>query len=155
MLLYSTPYKSDIGSGLGVVLWHKELKLKSGYWHFLENKVKLNDEVVAGQLLGLADSTGMSYGNHVHVFVKETDQLGNTINKDNGFGGAIPFRQYLSWFDSIMDETLVKARQVVEGYLDPEGQQYWKTKPEKEYWIARIQDKIKQLQETLTELQNT
>ena len=50
-------------------------------------------------------------------------------------------------------ELLVKARQVCEGYLDPAGQIYWADKDEKSYWIARLQDKIRQLQEVLSELQ--
>lgn len=143
---------NDVSAGLGVVIWDKVQKCKTVCWHNKENLVSLNQEVKRGDVIAYADNTGYSKGNHLHFMLKETDDVGNTINKNNGYFGAIDPIPHIR-FEEIMSETLVKARQVCEGYLDPEGQTYWADKDEKTYWIARLQDKIKQLQEVLTELQ--
>ena len=77
--------------------------------------VKVGDEVKQGQVLGLADSTGASTGTHDHWACKATDNLGNTINKDNGWLGNIPFRHLVGWFK---DMRFVKVGQNgVEVYL--------------------------------------
>lgn len=51
--------------------------------------VKPGDKVVAGQKIGLVGTTGYSSGNHLHFTLKQIDSKGNTLNKDNGYNGAI------------------------------------------------------------------
>lgn len=81
----------DLARGLGVsILHHNEGKhYVSRYWHLIAMDVHEGDFVGLGQLLGYADSTGYSSGDHLHFELKETDAKGNTINTDNGYFGAI------------------------------------------------------------------
>lgn len=138
--------------GLGVVIWDKEQKLKSIYWHNLENKVVVGQEVKQGQIIALSDNTGLSTGPHLHWGIKLTDDNGNTLNRGNGYDGALDPRPLTVWWDSTMDKVIIKARQLLEGYKDESGQIYWADKPERSYLIARIKDKIKDLTEVLEEL---
>jgi murein DD-endopeptidase MepM/ murein hydrolase activator NlpD len=41
------------------------------YAHLQQSKVRIGDRVLAGQLIGLADSTGNSTGSHLHVTLKK------------------------------------------------------------------------------------
>jgi len=143
---------SDPNAGLGVVIFDKTQLIKTYYWHLESFPVKVGDEVNAGQVIGYADNTGLSSGSHLHFGLKETDQYGISI-KTNSFNGAIDPLPYMVWFNTMDKELLIKARQICEGYLDPAGQTYWADKEEKPYWVARIKDKIRQLQEVLTELE--
>ena|SRR3990167_8273254 len=106
---------TDRNTGLGVVVFHPQHNLKTIHWHMDSIDVKVGDEVKQGQVLGLADSTGASTGTHDHWACKATDNLGNTINKDNGWLGNIPFRHLVGWFK---DMRFVKVGQNgVEVYL--------------------------------------
>ena len=89
---------TDRNTGLGVVVFHPQHLLKTIHWHLDSLDVKVGDVVKQGQVLGLADSTGASTGTHDHWACKATDNLGNTINKDNGWLGNIPFRHLVGWF---------------------------------------------------------
>lgn len=62
---------------------------KHRYWHFKGMNVKMGDKIKTGQLLGWADNTGYSTGDHLHIELKQTDKEGRTIHTDNGFFGAI------------------------------------------------------------------
>lgn len=78
--------------GLGISILHGPYGgkyYKTRYWHLAGIEVSLGDRVRTGQLVGFADSTGYSSGDHLHFEVKETDAQGNTINNDNGYFGAI------------------------------------------------------------------
>lgn len=59
------------------------------YWHFIAIDVENGDEVQTGDLLGYADSTGYSSGDHLHFELKEVDKDGRVLNKDNGYLGAV------------------------------------------------------------------
>src|SRR3990167_4026899 len=124
-----------IGYGKYISIRDRENGFKTEYCHL--SKVVKTGQVKAGEVIGLSGNTGNSSGPHLHFTLKNPKAI-----------DPLPF---FVWFND-MSETLVKARQVCEGYLDPEGQTYWADKDEKSYWIARIQDKIKQLQEVLSEL---
>ena len=59
------------------------------YWHFIALDVENGDELQTGDLLGYADSTGYSTGDHLHFEVKEVDKDGRVLNQNNGYFGAI------------------------------------------------------------------
>lgn len=78
--------------GLGIGILHGPYfgrYFKTRYWHLAGIEVNIGDKVRTGELIGFCDNTGYSSGNHLHFEVKETDALGNTINHDNGYFGAI------------------------------------------------------------------
>lgn len=144
---------TDRGTGLGVVVWHPQYKLKTIHWHLDSLDVKLGQEVKQGQVLGLADSTGASTGTHDHWACKETDDNGNTINKDNGWLGNIPFRDKVGWFDEMkLTRNQVLALQILDGYSDPEGADFWEGRELTDYLKARLNDKLKQEKEVLEKL---
>lgn len=94
----------DSSGGNGVVLRTEEeyeyggrtVHFKSIYWH-LENAyavVKLGQRVKAGDLIGYADSTGFSTGDHLHFGLKpqewnESDWTWYNVAQTNGFLGAV------------------------------------------------------------------
>lgn len=79
------------GSGLAVEVVSKvgDRYFKHIYGHLQGVNVSKGQEVGVGALLGWADSTGMSTGDHLHFGLKECTALGKTLNKDNGYKGAI------------------------------------------------------------------
>ncbi len=82
---------ADEGAGIYVnITEHPEgLSFYTVYYHLKETKVLLNQKVKAGQIIALADNTGKyTTGNHLHFGMKEILN-GQTINKDNGYNGAI------------------------------------------------------------------
>lgn len=64
------------GYGYYVVLRHPN-GLETIYGHLSKQLVKVDDEVKAGQPIGLGGNTGLSYGSHLHF---ETRFLGEAIN---------------------------------------------------------------------------
>ncbi|RLB78573.1 MAG: hypothetical protein DRH24_14230 [Deltaproteobacteria bacterium] len=82
----------DMGGGIGVDIIGKEFKLR--YWHLKEFVVKDGQRVKMGDLIGYGDNTGFSTGNHLHLGLKRVDENGRTINKDNGYFGAIDPEPY-------------------------------------------------------------
>lgn len=103
----------DGSGGLGVVVrtkeqfWYKggDCYFKTIYWHCQKNsfKVKPEDEVRVGDVLALADNTGMSTGTHLHfglkpVFQGEQDWEWMNMEGENGYKGAIDPRPYFNGF---------------------------------------------------------
>ncbi len=64
------------GYGNYVVIRHKN-GLETVYAHLSQHLVKVNDEVKAGQTIGLGGNTGRSFGSHLHF---ETRLMGEAIN---------------------------------------------------------------------------
>ncbi len=63
--------------GIHVRLDHRD-GYQTIYAHFLEARVQVGQEVKAGDLIGLADNTGNSFGSHLHISLKkEGAQVGN------------------------------------------------------------------------------
>lgn len=91
--------------GLGVVLLHgpwrdehgHERYYKTRYWHLKGMEVREGDLVATGSLLGYADNTGFSAGDHLHFDLKECDMSGGTLNRDNGYFGAIDPKPHLTY----------------------------------------------------------
>lgn len=76
--------------GIGVEIWHPVLCFKTIYYHLKDTTVKIGDTIIVGQKIGHCDNTGKyTTGNHLHFGMKLTDKDSNTLNKDNGYGGAI------------------------------------------------------------------
>ena len=107
----------DSNGGLGVVLLTKEpfeyvvegevrsSYFKSIYWHLKEGSIKvaLDQDIKAGDLLGLADNTGVSNGNHLHFGLKPCAKGENkwtwmNSEQDNGYFGAIDPAQFWNRF---------------------------------------------------------
>jgi len=87
---------TDISAGYGVKLWDKNTNKKTIYWHNKRNVVLLGQNIEEGQTIAQADNTGWSTGTHLHWGCKETDNQGNTINRKNGYNGAIDPMPFLT-----------------------------------------------------------
>lgn len=94
----------DAQGGNGVVIrtlqpfeYHDiEVYFKTIYWHLVKADavVKTGQQIKAGDLIGYADSTGLSTGDHLHFGLKaqgwnEENWQWYTLNVDNGYMGAI------------------------------------------------------------------
>lgn len=86
-----TDVSTEVDRGLGVcVTTETEGKFfVHKYWHLIALDVEVGDEVDISTLLGYADSTGMSTGDHLHFEVKEVTSKGKIVNYNNGYFGAI------------------------------------------------------------------
>lgn len=89
---------TEIERGLGVGVrtlapngkWYRHR-----YWHLIALDVESGDELKTGDLIGYADSTGYSSGDHLHFELKEVDKDGRVLNHDNGYFGAIDPLPYM------------------------------------------------------------
>jgi len=85
--------------------------VKTRYWHLKGFAVSLGQQVKAGTLLGFADNTGFSSGDHLHFELKPVDKIDlilyNTY-QDNGFFGAVDPSKYWNKFYS-QDEAIVTS----------------------------------------------
>lgn len=91
----------DQKAGIGVtIVTDKEYEYNGGlalfktiYWHLLSVNVKYGQKVMAGEVIGYADNTGMSTGSHLHFGLKACTRQGDfvleNLNTNNGFDGAI------------------------------------------------------------------
>ena len=97
----------------------KEVYYKTIYWHLLPTfKVKFGEKVKAGDLLGYADSTGFSTGDHLHFGLKPINRDGlvwTNIEQDNGYYGAIDPEPYFnSMYAEDIPQVLSISRKLVE-----------------------------------------
>ena len=142
-------FSEDSSRGLGVTITGKGIK--SIYWHLKDAVKPLGStwEVKSGELIGYGDNTGFSTGPHLHWGIKLLDDNGNVLNRDNGYDGAQDPAQFvLTWWNNMTKEE-VKQLQALEGYSDSEGVDYWAGKPLSAYLKARLEDKIKTINESL------
>jgi len=87
---------TDSGGGVEVDIWNKDEQYKTIYYHLKNYIVKQDQEVMAGELIGYTDNTGlMTTGNHLHLGFKFTDKDGNTIDWNNGYNGATDPTPYI------------------------------------------------------------
>ena len=101
----------DSSEGYGVVLRTLkrfeynggEVYLKSIYWHLIKDiPVKVGQTVKAGEIIGYADNTGLSTGDHLHFGLKpqiagEDDWSWSNLEQNNGYFGAIDPEPYLKY----------------------------------------------------------
>lgn len=99
----------DKSGGIGVDVIGDDYKLR--YWHLKAVAVYDGKKIQMGDLIGYGDSTGLSSGNHLHWSLKKVNSSGRTLNKDNGFLGAIDFRPY---FENtfVLDVLDIRAKQL-------------------------------------------
>ena len=136
----------DGAGGLGVDVWDGK-SFFTRYWHLKSWIYNVGTPVKAGQLIAYGDNTGMSTGSHLHFGLKLTDNKGNTINKDNGYLGAIDPFPYMRWWEiNMLTKEQVEMLQALEGYSDKQGAEYWSGKDLEVYLKTRIKDKIKDLE---------
>lgn len=86
-----TEVETEPARGLGVGIDHDFGALgrwKTRYWHFIALDVNRGDWVWTGQLIGYADNTGFSAGDHLHFEVKRLNPDGSNTNQSNGYFGA-------------------------------------------------------------------
>ena len=92
---------TDSSGGIGVDIISKQpidgQYLKFRFWHLKNEMVNDDQPIVVGHLLGYADSTGASSGDHVHMEMKVCDETGITLNRENGYFGAMPFDE---WYEN-------------------------------------------------------
>jgi murein DD-endopeptidase MepM/ murein hydrolase activator NlpD len=87
----------DADGGIQIKIWNKPNRLMTIYYHLKEVYVKAGDDVKAGANIGACDNTGKyTTGDHLHFGLKQTDEFGMTINKDNGYDGAIDPAPYFT-----------------------------------------------------------
>ncbi len=88
----------DIISDNKVIIGNNTGYVKFRFWHLKESNVIDGQEVKFGDMIALCDSTGASSGHHLHWSMKWCDKDGVSLNKDNGFYGAVNFTE---WFENI------------------------------------------------------
>lgn len=100
----------DGSAGWGVVLRTENEReygnatafFKTIYWHLLPAiPVKAGQKIKCGQVIGFADNTGLSTGDHLHfglkpVFQGEQDWQWGNVEQLNGYFGAVDPLPYLS-----------------------------------------------------------
>lgn len=125
----------DAAEGYGVVLRTHEPKeydggiayFKSIYWHLIKTiPVKVGQKVKAGTLIGFADNTGASSGDHLHFAIKpqsrgENDWTWDNVEQNNGFNGAIDPTPYFNKFHAVdavkLLDLLTKVKNLYERIL--------------------------------------
>lgn len=92
-----TSTETDSKGGIGVEIrtdrkyTYKGIEryFKTIYWHLENYCVIIGQEVKQREKIGQADNTGFSTGPHLHFGLKPIDDNFNTLEKDNGYFGAI------------------------------------------------------------------
>ncbi len=119
-------YQIDSAGGHGVIVITSEqfeykgeqIYFKTIYWHLIDpikhpeyespiQDFPLGKQVKAGDIIGYADSTGLSTGNHLHFGLKPlkkiNDNLYQNIEQENGYFGAINPEPYLEGATVVKD----------------------------------------------------
>ncbi len=98
----------DINQGHGVVITTQQdyeykggvAKFKSISWHLIDDiPVKTGQLVKAGDIIGYADNTGLSTGDHLHFGLKPIKLVNKSpvnIEQNNGYMGAIDPAPYFN-----------------------------------------------------------
>ena len=124
--------------GLGIVVYHEKLRLKSLYWHLKDIPVTLGQSIQGGAFLAHSDNTGYSAGNHLHLEFKITDEHGISIKSVD----PIPY---------FKDENMTLTKEQIHrlyalwGLNDPVGEAYWEGKTLDQLLEARKKDVLNNL----------
>jgi murein DD-endopeptidase MepM/ murein hydrolase activator NlpD len=125
----------DRGLGVGIVTSKRYGCAETGqaeffktrYWHLIAIQVKLGDRVRPGSLIGWADSTGISSGDHLHFELKVVTKGKNgrwvNVLQDNGYFGAIDPSPYMINLFALKGSTFISLIEQVANVLD-----YWSDK---------------------------
>jgi len=92
-------HEVDKHGGIGVDIISTRPFLNGKYvkfrFHHLQGTVLYDGQrVKQGQLLGFCNNTGLSSGDHLHWSMKIVNERGRTLNKNNGYYGAVDFSIY-------------------------------------------------------------
>ena len=118
----------DAKEGYGVVLRTlepyeykgQEVFYKTIYWHLIKDiPVRVGQKVMPGDVIGYADSTGLSTGNHLHFALKpqtkgENDWTWYNLEDSNGYYGAI---NPLPYFNGIASEDAMSILQTLKSMV--------------------------------------
>jgi hypothetical protein len=97
--------EKDMQGGIGVdVVSNEPVELKDGrkvyiktrYWHLKAPVGHDKKQVKLGDIIGLADNTGSSSGDHLHFGLKVCDKNGNPLEKTNGYNGGMDPEPYMA-----------------------------------------------------------
>lgn len=133
-------YEIDGNQGHGVVLRSTTPEIIDGklqhyktiYWHMVDPKVEPQHEspvfrspnlvCKAGDLLGWADSTGFSTGDHLHfgfktIALNEDNGAWYNLNQDNGYMGAISPESYWNGYYAQDAQSIIGILSRVVGLL--------------------------------------
>jgi len=120
----------DGAGGLTIVIRTHEPKDYEGKQSFFKTiychmktgslKVKATEQVVAGQLIGLADNTGLSTGSHLHFGLKpiaqgEAEWVWENLEQNNGYRGAI---NPLPYFNGYYAEDTKKVVAILQSMIN-------------------------------------
>ena len=121
----------DSREGHGVVIQsnnkfnynNEEVYMKTIYWHLLPNiYIENGQKVLAGDLIGYADSTGFSTGDHLHFGLKpgapgENSAIWYNTEQDNGYFGSIDplpfFYKYHAQDAQVVLSILLKIKELL------------------------------------------
>jgi murein DD-endopeptidase MepM/ murein hydrolase activator NlpD len=123
-------YQVDSSGGHGVVIMSKGKDYKTIYWHlcdpikepkFASPVANKSISVETGDLIGYADNTGASTGDHLHFGLKLC-QEGFTLNQTNGYLGAVDPTPYFDKNYPVTVELLKKQIGLLQQLIE-----LWKT----------------------------
>lgn len=126
---------NDDRDGLGVELFDPIQKIRTIYWHNQENKVKLNQEIKAGDLLAYSGATGKAYGSHLHFGLYQTNETGKIVNYNNGYHGAVNPMPYFAFDEPI-------AMKITKELLPLLYRAVLHREPDTDFWVGHDVDEF-------------
>lgn len=88
--VYEVANRGNYGIHVRIEHERPEGKFKTIYAHFQEALVEVNQQVTAGEVIGLADNTGNSFGAHLHLTMK-LEGIGSDSFMPNDIINPVPY----------------------------------------------------------------